>query len=40
MMNKIKGEIESERREREATEESLLLLIEDTCNKISATTQI
>ena len=40
MMNKIKGQIETDRRERESTEESILSLIEDACSKISAMSQL
>lgn len=34
MVNRIKGEIENEKQEREASEEQLLSLLEDTCARI------
>ena len=40
MITKMKGDIESERKEREHTEESLLSLLEDTCNKLNSASQI
>ena len=35
MVNKIKAEIETEKRDREDNEEVLLSLLEDTCNKLN-----
>jgi len=32
----LKADVENERKTREATEENLLKLLEDTCNKVSA----
>jgi hypothetical protein len=40
MISKTKTEIENERKDREGTEELLLSLLEDTCNKLSAATNI
>jgi hypothetical protein len=40
MITKTKSEIETERKDRESTEETLLSLIEDTCNKLNTATQI
>jgi hypothetical protein len=40
MITKTKTEIESERKDRENTEEILLSLLEETCNKLSTATQI
>jgi hypothetical protein len=40
MISKTKTEIEQERKEREGTEETLLSLLEDTCNKLSTASQI
>jgi hypothetical protein len=40
MITKTKTEIESERKDRESTEETLLSLLEDTCNKLTTATQI
>jgi len=37
MVNKIKIEIENEKKDREENEETLLSLLEDTCNKLNAT---
>lgn len=36
----MKGDIETERKDRELTEETLLTLLEDTCNKLNAASQI
>jgi hypothetical protein len=36
MMSRIKLEIEAERKDREASEEQLLGLLEDTCSRLSA----
>lgn len=36
--SKFKGEIETERNEREVSEETLISLLEDTCNKLKAMT--
>ena len=38
MINKIKGEIETERKEREQSEETLLSLLEETCAKLNSAT--
>ena len=40
MITKTKTEIENERKDRENTEETLLSLLEETCNKLSTVTQI
>ena len=40
MITKTKTDIEAERKDREQTEETLLSLFEDTCNKLSTSTQI
>ncbi len=40
MITKTKTEIENERKDRENTEETLLSLLEETCNKLSTATQI
>ncbi len=40
MITKTKTEIESERKDRENTEETLLSLLEETCNKLSTAVQI
>jgi hypothetical protein len=40
MITKIKSEIEGERKDREITEETLLSILEDTCNKLNAASQI
>ena len=40
MITKMKGEIENEKKDREITEEMLLTLLEDTCNKLNAASQI
>lgn len=37
MVNKIKVEIENEKKDREENEETLLSLLEDTCNKLNST---
>jgi len=36
VVNKIKIDIENERKSRENTEETLLALLEDTCGKLNA----
>ena len=36
MMNRIKGEIAKEKKDRETTEETLLTLIEETCTKLNS----
>ena len=38
MINRIKQEIESERKDREENEETLLSLLEDTCSKLNSAT--
>jgi hypothetical protein len=38
MITKTKTEIENERKDRENTEETLLSLLEETCNKLSTAT--
>lgn len=35
IVNRVKVELETEKKSREETEEHLLLLLEDTCNKLS-----
>jgi len=35
MVGRIKQEIESEKKERETSEEQLLLLLEETCSKLA-----
>ncbi len=40
MITKTKGDIENERKDREITEETLLSLLEDTCNKLNAASQV
>ena len=40
MITRMKGDIENERKERETTEETLLSLLEDTCNKLNAASQV
>lgn len=40
MITKIKNDIESEKKDREITEDTLLSLLEDTCNKLNAASQI
>lgn len=40
MITKTKSEIENERKDREQTEETLLSLLEDTCNKLNTSTQL
>jgi len=42
MINKIKQELDGEKKEREESEETLLSLLEETCTKLNAasTTQI
>jgi hypothetical protein len=36
VVNKVKAEIENEKKNRETTEETLLSLLEDTCTKLNA----
>ena len=36
MVNKIKGELEGEKKERESSEETLLSLLEETCTKLNS----
>jgi Ser-tRNA(Ala) deacylase AlaX len=38
LVNRVKAEIDEERRERETSQETLLTLLEDTCNKLCSTT--
>ena len=38
IVNKLKSEIEAERNEREEAEETLLGLLEETCNKLNSLT--
>lgn len=40
MITKMRNDIESERKEREITEDTFLSLLEDTCNKLNAASQI
>ena len=40
MITRMKAEIENEKKERETTEDTLLSLLEDTCNKLNAASQI
>ena len=40
MITKMKGDVEAERKDREVTEETLLSILEDTCNKRNAASQI
>lgn len=40
MITRMKSDIENERKERETTEETLLSLLEDTCNKLNAASQV
>ena len=35
VVNRVKVEVEYERKDREATEETLLKLLEDTCSKLN-----
>ena len=39
VVNRVKVEVEYERKDREATEETLLKLLEDTCNKLNQASQ-
>ena len=39
IINKIKTEMENEKKNREATEENLLTLLEETCNKLDDATK-
>lgn len=36
VVNRIKTEVDNEKKNRESTEETLLALLEDTCNKVNA----
>lgn len=36
VVNRIKSEIDNEKKNKESTEETILNLLEDTCNKINA----
>ena len=36
LVNRVKGEIDNERKDREGSEETILNLIEEACNKLSA----
>jgi len=40
MVNKIKGELETEKKDRESSEETLLGLLEETCAKLNTATLI
>jgi len=40
IINKIKTELENERRERELSEETLLNLLDETCNRLDAAANI
>jgi hypothetical protein len=40
IINKIKTELENERREREQTEETLLNLLEETCSRLDAAAKV
>ena len=40
MITKMKSDVVSERKDREVTEETLLSILEDTCNKLNAASQI
>ena len=40
MITKMKSDVENERKDREITEETLLSILEDTCNKFNAASQI
>ena len=39
IINKIKAELENEKKQRESTEEMLLTLLEETCNKLDIAAQ-
>lgn len=36
VVNRIKTEVDNEKKQREQTEETLMNLLEDTCNKVNA----
>ena len=36
LVNRVKGEIDNERKDREGSEETILNLIEEACNKLQA----
>ena len=40
MIAKMKADVEAEKKDREACEDSLLGILEDTCNKLHAASQI
>ena len=40
MITKMKSDVEGERKDRELTEDTLLTILEDTCNKLNAASQI
>ena len=40
IINKIKAELENEKKQRELTEENLLSLLEETCNKLDIASQV
>ena len=40
MITKMKSDVEGERKDRELTEDTLLTILEDTCNKLDAASQI
>ena len=35
IVEKVKGDLDSEKKDREATEETMLTLLEDTCKKLN-----
>ena len=40
VINKVKNELETEKREREKTEETLLTLLEETCTRLDEASRI
>ena len=40
MITKMKSDVEGERKDRDLTEDTLLTILEDTCNKLNAASQI
>ena len=40
MITKMKSDVEGERKDRELTEDTLLTILEDICNKLNAASQI
>ena len=40
MITKMKADVEGERKDRELTEDTLLTILEDTCIKLNAASQI